>query len=130
MSAVVLVIHMILAIAIIGLVLLQRSEGGGLGIGGSGGMGGIATPQGAASAMTRATWWCVAGFFVTSLTLGVMSGQGGSSIMDKLDEPVAAAAAPATTPDVPAGGTASEDAAAKPAEAAAPAAAPEAPVAE
>jgi len=129
MSAVVLVIHMILAIAIIGLVLLQRSEGGGLGIGGSGGMGGIATPQGAASAMTRATWWCVAGFFVTSLTLGVMSGQGGSSIMDKLDEPVAAVTAPAT-PDVPAGGTASEDAAAKPAEAAAPAAAPEAPVAE
>ena len=85
MSAVVLVIHMILALAIIGLVLLQRSEGGGLGIGGSGGMGGIATPQGAASAMTRATWWCVAGFFVTSLTLGVMSGQGGSSIMDRLD---------------------------------------------
>lgn len=125
MSAVVLVIHMILAIAIIGLVLLQRSEGGGLGIGGSGGMGGVATPQGAASAMTRATWWCVAGFFVTSLTLGVMSGQGGSSIMDKLDEPVAAATAPAAVPEAPVG-----DAAAKPAEAAAPAAAPEAPVAE
>lgn len=125
MSAVVLVIHMILAMAIIGLVLLQRSEGGGLGIGGSGGMGGIATPQGAASAMTRATWWCVAGFFVTSLTLGVMSGQGGSSIMDKLDEPVAAATAPATTPDVPAGGTASEGATTTPATPV-----PEAPVAE
>lgn len=91
MSAVILVIHMLLALAIIGLVLLQRSEGGGLGIGG-GGMGGLTTPQGAASALTRVTWWCVAAFFVTSLTLGVLAGRGGAanSIMDRLDAPVAA----------------------------------------
>lgn len=96
MMAVILVIHLILAIAIIGLVLLQRSEGGGLGIGG-GGMGGLATPQGAASAMTRATWWCAGLFFVTSLTLGVLAGRGGSStsILDRLDAPVAATTAPA-----------------------------------
>ena len=100
MSEVVLIVHMILAIAIIGLVLLQRSEGGGLGIGG-GGMGGLATPQGAASAMTRVTWWCVAAFFVTSLTLGVLAGRGGSanSIMNRLDAPVAATSAAA--PDAP-----------------------------
>lgn len=119
MEQVVLIIHMILAIAIIGLVLLQRSEGGGLGIGG-GGMGGLATPQGAASAMTRVTWWCVACFFVTSLTLGVMAGRGGSasSIMDRLDAPVAA---PSTlVPDAPV--EASETAPAAPA--------PSAPVAE
>ncbi len=110
MSAVILVIHMILAIAIIGLVLLQRSEGGGLGIGGGGGMGGLATPQGAASAMTRATWWCVAGFFVTSLTLGVLSGHGGGSFADKLDE-VAKPVAAVTAPEVPAGGTTASEAA-------------------
>lgn len=127
MSAVILVIHMILAIAIIGLVLLQRSEGGGLGIGGSGGMGGLASPQGAASAMTRATWWCVAGFFVTSLTLGIMSGHGGGSFADRLDsaaQPVPVAAPADAAPQVPAGGT-GEGSAPVPA-----APAPEAPVAE
>ena len=126
MSAVILVIHMILAIAIIGLVLLQRSEGGGLGIGG-GGVGGLATPQGAASALTRVTWWCVAGFFVTSLALGVLSGRAGSnSILDKLDQPKTAATAeavPATVPDAPVGEN-------TPTPATVPAEAPAAPVAE
>lgn len=130
MSAVILVIHMILALAIIGLVLLQRSEGGGLGIGGGGNMGGLATPQGASSAMTRATWWCVAGFFVTSLTLGIMSGHGGGSFADRLDSaaaaPAAAVTAPAeAAPEVPAGGAGDEKSTEAPA-----AAKPEAPVAE
>lgn len=132
MSAVLLVVHMLLALAIIGLVLLQRSEGGGLGIGG-GGAGGLATPQGAASALTRVTWWCVAGFFLTSLSLGILSGKGGSasSIMDRLDTPVAATA-PATIPDAPAEGeaTAADAAPAAPAAEEKPAATPEAPVAE
>jgi len=75
MESVVLVIHLFLALAIIGLVLLQRSEGGGLGIGGGGGgLGNLATAQGTASVMTRMTAICAAGFFVTSLTLGILAG--------------------------------------------------------
>lgn len=91
MSAVFLVIHLILALAIIGLVLLQRSEGGGLGMGSSGGMGSFATPQATANALTRATWICAGLFFVTSLLLGVMAGHSTSkkSIIDQLDSPAA-----------------------------------------
>ena len=73
---VVLVIHLMLALSIIGLVLLQRSEGGGLGIGGGsggGGMGGLSTPQTTANVLTRATAICAACFFTTSLILGIMA---------------------------------------------------------
>jgi preprotein translocase subunit SecG len=74
MESVVLVIHLILALAIIALVLLQRSEGGGLGIGGgSGGLGGLASARGTANALTKMTGICAAGFFITSLTLGVIA---------------------------------------------------------
>lgn len=74
MESVVLVIHLIFALAIIGLVLLQRSEGGGLGIGGGGGgIGGLATAKGTANALTKMTAICAAGFFVTSLTLGILA---------------------------------------------------------
>lgn len=102
MHAVILVIHMILAAAIITLVLLQRSEGGGLGIGGGGGgMGSFASPQATANALTRITWICATGFFITSLALGIMAGRATSnkgSILDHLDAP----AAPITAPAVPA----------------------------
>ncbi len=107
MHAVILVIHMILAAAIIGLVLLQRSEGGGLGIGGGGGgMGSFASPQATANAMTRITWICAGCFFLTSLILGIMAGQatsGKGSILDHLDKPVAAVTAPVkpAEPSVP-----------------------------
>lgn len=85
---VVLVIHLMLALAIIGLVLLQRSEGGGLGIGGGGGMGGLATPQATANALTKATGLCAACFFATSLILGIMAGShgGATSILDQVEE--------------------------------------------
>ncbi len=74
MESVILVIHLIFAMAIIGLVLLQRSEGGGLGIGGGGGgLGGLASAKGTANALTKMTAVCAAGFFVTSLTLGVLA---------------------------------------------------------
>ena len=74
MESVVLVIHLILALAIIALVLLQRSEGGGLGIGGgNGGLGGLASARGTANALTKMTGICAAGFFITSLTLGVIA---------------------------------------------------------
>lgn len=114
MEAVVLVIHLVLALAIIGLVLLQRSEGGGLGIGG-GGMGALASAHGTANILTRATAICAGCFFLTSLVLGIMAGthhNKGSSFADALDRPAAAAApvaggdetpadAPATPPVAP-----------------------------
>ena len=72
MQDVVLVIHLFLALSIIGLVLMQRSEGGGLGIGG-GGLGGLTSPKGAANALSKATAYCAAGFFCTSLILGILA---------------------------------------------------------
>ena len=75
MEEVVLVIHLILALAIIGLVLLQRSEGGGLGIGNSGGIGNIASAKGTANALSRMTAICATCFFITSLALGILAAQ-------------------------------------------------------
>ncbi len=89
MENVILVIHLFLALAIIGLVLLQRSEGGGLGIGGGGGgLGGLATAKGTASLMTRATAICAFAFFCTSLTLGILAGQKSQpvGVLDALEQ--------------------------------------------
>lgn len=75
MESVILVIHLILALGIIILVLLQRSEGGGLGIGGGGGgLGGLASARGTANVLTKMTGLVALGFFITSLTLGVLAG--------------------------------------------------------
>lgn len=93
METVILVIHLLLALAIIGLVLLQKSEGGGLGIGGgSGGLGSLATAASTANALTRLTAFCAAGFFVTSLTLAVLAGNNNStkSLLENLDNVPAA----------------------------------------
>ncbi len=103
MEHVILVIHLMLALAIIGLVLLQRSEGGGLGIGGGGGgMGSFATVGQTANALTRATAFCAAGFFVTSLTLAILAGthHKSGSMLDSLDNPppVTGEAKPSTMP--------------------------------
>lgn len=97
MEAVILIIHLVLALAIVGLVLLQRSEGGGLGIGGGGGMGAFASARSTASVLSRTTAICAAGFFTTSLILGILAGthHKSNSIMDALDE--AAPAAVTTT---------------------------------
>ncbi len=101
MESVVLVIHLILALAIIGLVLLQRSEGGGLGIGGGGGgLGNLASARGTANALTKMTAICAAGFFVTSLTLGVMAG-GQSQSAEGILEDIDASAIVAPVEEVP-----------------------------
>lgn len=68
MQNVILVIHILACLAMIGLVLLQKSEGGGLGIGG-GGNNSLMSGRGAAGAMVRATMLFGAIFFITSLTL-------------------------------------------------------------
>jgi preprotein translocase subunit SecG len=72
MSTVLLVIHSLIALALIGVVLLQRSEGGALGIGGGGG-GGFMTGRGAANFLTRVTAGLAAAFFATSLLLSIIA---------------------------------------------------------
>src|SRR5674476_1420812 len=73
MQHVVIVIHLMLVLALIGVVLLQKSEGGGLGIGGSGG-GGFMSSRGTANLLTRATAVLAGLFFVTSLILSILAG--------------------------------------------------------
>lgn len=91
MITVVITIHLILAIALVGTVLIQRSEGGGLGMGGSGGgggMGGFMTGRETANLLTRTTAILAAGFMTTSLILAIMAG-GHSKPTSILDEPAA-----------------------------------------
>jgi preprotein translocase subunit SecG len=73
MQHVIIVIHLMLVLALIGVVLLQRSEGGGLGIGGGGG-GGFMSNRGTANVLTRATAILAGLFFVTSLVLSILAG--------------------------------------------------------
>ena len=76
MQTVIIIIHLIIVLALIGVVLLQRSEGGlGLGGGGSGGVSGFMTGRGQTNALTRATAILAAVFFVTSLILSWMATQ-------------------------------------------------------
>ena len=102
MDTVVLIIHLILALSIIGLVLLQRSEGGGLGIGGgSGGLGGLASAGTTGNILTKATAFCAAAFFCTSLALAVLAGTHtrSSSLLENLDNPPAVVDSEAKTSD-------------------------------
>jgi preprotein translocase subunit SecG len=98
-----LVLQIIVATALVGVILLQRSEGGALGMGG--GPGGFMTARGAGDLLTRTTAILAAIFFVLALTLTMVSGKlrGGSSVVDRLKvdalNPAALApAAPATPP--------------------------------
>ncbi|PBC09024.1 preprotein translocase subunit SecG [Mesorhizobium sp. WSM3859] len=83
METVLIVIHLMVVLALVGVVLLQRSEGGGLGIGGGSG---FMTARGAANALTRATAILAAAFFVTSLALSILARYGEKPI-DILDRP-------------------------------------------
>jgi preprotein translocase subunit SecG len=71
MQTVVIVVHLMLVMAMIGLVLLQKSEGGGLGIGSSGG---FMSSRGSTNVLTRTTAILAACFFATSLLLSVLAG--------------------------------------------------------
>ncbi len=74
MGTVLIVIHLMVVVAMIGMVLLQRSEGGALGMGGGGGGGGgFMSARGAANALTRSTAILAAAFFVTSITLSILA---------------------------------------------------------
>jgi preprotein translocase subunit SecG len=71
MATILLVVHITVAVTMIVMILLQRSEGGALGIGGGGG--GFVSGRGAANFMTRTTAILATIFFVTSITLGILS---------------------------------------------------------
>jgi preprotein translocase subunit SecG len=119
MQHVVIVIHLMLVLALIGVVLLQKSEGGGLGIGSTGG---FMTSRGTANVLTRATAILAGLFFATSLILSILAGinrkptsilQGGQSAPTEPGAPAPLDAsgilkqlqqgAPATPPAAPAG---------------------------
>jgi preprotein translocase subunit SecG len=83
MQTVLIVIHLMIVLALVGVVLIQRSEGGGLGIGGGSG---FMSARGAANALTRTTAILATLFFITSLALGIWARYGGSStdILDRI----------------------------------------------
>ncbi len=87
MQTVVVVVHLMVVLAMIGFVLLQKSEGGGLGIGSSGG---FLTSRGTANVLTRATAILALVFFITSLTLSVLAG------LDRKPKSILNTGAPAT----------------------------------
>ena len=101
MQTVLLVIHLFVALALVGVILLQRSEGGALGIGGgNGGAGSIFSARGVGNALTRATAFLAVAFFFTSIALTVLAtrgGIGGGSAFDAVQQPAAASgSAPAS----------------------------------
>ena len=71
MQTVIIVIHLMVVLAMIGVVLLQKSEGGGLGMGGGGG---FLSSRGTANVLTRTTAILAAVFFSTSLILSILAG--------------------------------------------------------
>ncbi len=105
MNNVLLVIHLLIAITMIGVVLLPRSEGGGLGIGGGGGggggMGGFLTGRGTANLLTRTTAILAAAFMVTSVTLTILAGTSGERRSIIEDLPVSAPLEQPQGPSVP-----------------------------
>lgn len=96
----VLVIHSIIAVAMVAVILLQRSEGGALGIGG--GPGGLLSARGAGNLLTRATGFLAAAFLATSILLAVLANLANKpEAIDTSLAPVAAVA-PGTAPEEPA----------------------------
>ena len=109
MITVILVIHLMLAVALVGVIIVQKSEGGALGMGG-GGMGGFMSGRSAANLLTRSTAILAAGFFATSIALAVISShqRAHTSIIDSGTPPASNAPAgplvptPSTAPNLPA----------------------------
>ena len=102
MTTVLLVIHLFVTLALIGVVLLQRSEGGGLGIGSSGGMGDFMGGRGTANLLTRSTAILGTMFFILALALAILNKGASQQNRSILDSPPAAGAPAAPTlPAVP-----------------------------
>lgn len=91
MQNILIVVQLIVSVALIGVVLLQRSEGGALGMGGGGsGLGGLFSPRGAADTLTRTTAILAAVFFLSSLGLTLLALHGrpqSTSILEQQSAP-------------------------------------------
>ncbi len=90
MQTVLIVAQVLLAVALVGVVLIQRSEGGGLGMG-SGGMGGFMSGRGQANLLTRVTGGIALLFMATSLALALVSREASrpASILEGASAPAA-----------------------------------------
>jgi len=101
MQTVVIVIHLMIVATLIGAVLLQKSEGGGLGVGGGAG---FMSSRGTANLLTRTTGFLAVGFFITSLLLSWLASydRKPSSIIDA--NPTSQPAGPATPISPPTSG--------------------------
>lgn len=97
MTTVLLVVHLMIAAGLVGVVLLQKSEGGALGMGGGGG-GGFLTGRGTANLLTRVTAGLAAAFFTTSILLTILGGRGGEASRSLLDTAPASAPVGTTSP--------------------------------
>ncbi|MBV9653940.1 MAG: preprotein translocase subunit SecG [Acetobacteraceae bacterium] len=95
MIAVLLIIHLFVTLALIGIVLIQRSEGGGLGIGSSQGMGAFMSGRGTANLLTRTTAILATAFMLLSLALALLNRGTAGVGHSILAEPPPGAAAPA-----------------------------------
>ena len=114
MITVIIVIHLMLAVALTGVILVQKSEGGALGMGG-GGMGGFMSGRSAANLLTRTTAILAGCFFATSIALALLASaqRASHSVIDTGPAPGPSSPAPATplqaplpTGQAPAGGPA------------------------
>jgi preprotein translocase subunit SecG len=104
MQTFIIIIHLMIVSSMIGVVLLQRSEGGGLGIGSSGG---FLTNRGTANVLTRATAVLAALFFATSLVLSILAGMDRkprSILQGQTPSPTQPAGPGAPGPAAPSGG--------------------------
>jgi len=112
MFAFLLIVQSLIAISLIGTILMQRSEGGGLGVGGS--SSGFMTARGAADFLTRSTAVLGGLFIVLSIVMAALAGVSrqaptlDSSLANKVQtsRPAPAEQTPATTPTTPANNTA------------------------
>lgn len=104
MHTVIILIHLMIVLALVGLVLLQKSEGGGLGMGSGGGGGSFMSSRGTANVLSRTTAILAAMFFATSLVLSIVAGwdRKPRSILDGSSAP--APTAPGSAPSAPLGG--------------------------
>ena len=104
MQAILLAVHLVIAVFLIALVMLQKSEGGALGIGGGQG-GSLFSSRGMGNTLTRLTAILAACFFATSIALTMLNNKHGGSLVDSV---LPAQTAPAAAGAVPAAPTTSD----------------------
>ena len=103
MQSLLIVVELFVSVALVVVILLQRSEGGALGMGGGGsGLSGLFSPRGAADTLTRTTGILAILFFLTCLALNLLAlrGRDERSILDTAS-PVSTRTAPASAPAAP-----------------------------